>query len=143
VTPTDRRRQASLRARALPPSTEGDSSVTIDDVRELAGSLPRAYEVVVRGRLKFRVGSIVWLAFSSDETEMGFAFPKEWREALVEANPDKFLMPGPADLKFNWAAVRLDALDYAEMRDLVLEAWSMVVPQYVVDDYLRDSDASR
>ena len=114
--------------------------VTVDDVREVALPLPRAYEVVVRGRLKFRVGSIVWLAFSSDESEMGFAFPKEWREALVEAEPDKFRMPGLADLKYNWAVARLDAIDHDEMSELVLDAWSMVVPQYVVDDYLREKD---
>lgn len=118
-----------------------DRSVSIDDVREVARRLPRSYDVVVRGRLKFRVGSIVWLAFSSDESEMGFAFPKEWREALVEAEPDKFRMPGPADLKYNWAVARLDAIDHDEMSELVLGAWSMVVPQYVVDDYLRENDA--
>jgi hypothetical protein len=110
-------------------------------VRELARGLPRAYEVVVHGRLKFRVGSIVWLAFSADETEMGFAFPKEWREALVEGDPETFLMPGPADLKYNWVVARLGALDRDEMCDLVLEAWSMVVPKYVVDDFLRDDNA--
>ena len=99
--------------------------------------------MVVRGRLKFRVGSIVWLEFSPDENEMGFAFPKEWRQALVQSAPDTFLMPAAADLKYNWAVVRLDAIDDDEMRDLVLEAWSMVVPKYVVDDYLRDNDAPR
>jgi hypothetical protein len=114
--------------------------VTVDDVREVALPLPRAYEVVVRGRLKFRVGSIVWLAFSSDETTMGFAFPKELRQALVETEPEKFLMPGAADLRYNWAVVRLNAIGRSEMRDLVLDAWSMVVPQYVVDDYLREKD---
>jgi len=51
--------------------------VTIDDVRELALTLPRAYEAVVRDRIKFRVGRIVFLAFSKDETMMGFGFPKE------------------------------------------------------------------
>ena len=137
MTATDRRRDGLFRAKA-----GNDPPVTIDDVRELARRLPRAYEVVVRGRLKFRVGSIVWLAFSSDETEMGFAFPKEWRQALVEADPDTFLMPGPTDLKYNWAVVRLNAIDRNEMRDLVLGAWSMVVPQRVVDDYLRENDAS-
>ena len=122
----------------LRTSTRG---VTIDDVCEVAGRLPRAYEVVVRGRLKFRVGRIVWLAFSANETEMGFAFPKELREALVESDPDVFRMPGPADLKYNWAVARLGAIDRDEMRDLVLEAWSMVVPQQVVDDFLRENDA--
>ena len=132
-----RRRRAPLRTKAPRAAARG---VTVDDVRELARRLPRAYEVVVRGRLKFRVGSIVWLAFSADETEMGFAFPKEWREALVEADPDKFLMPATGDLKYNWAVVRLSAIERDEMCDLVLEAWSMVVPQSVVDDFLREND---
>ncbi len=105
--------------------------VTADDVRELARTLPRAYEVVVRGRLKFRVGSIVWLAFSRDEAEMGFAFPKEWRQALVDSEPEKFRMPTGVDLKYNWAVVRLAAIDAEEMRELVVDAWSMVVPKYV------------
>ena len=39
---------------------------TVEDVRTLAAELPRSYDVVVHGRLKFRVGHIVWLAFSHD-----------------------------------------------------------------------------
>ena len=56
--------------------------VTIDDVRRVAEQLPRSYEVLVRDRVKFRVGKIVWLAFSADETQMGFAFPREERDVL-------------------------------------------------------------
>jgi len=111
--------------------------LTIDEVRELARTLPRSEEAFVRGRVKFRVGSIVWLAFSHDETEMGFAFPKEWRQALVDSDPEKFFMPRRSDLRFNWAEVRLAAIDADEMREIVLDAWSMVVPKYVVADYLR------
>jgi len=105
--------------------------VTIDDVRALASQLPRSYEALVRDRVKFRVGRIVYLAFSRDDTEMGFAFPKEEREALVASEPDKFFMPGKADLRYNWVEVRLAALDHAEMRELVLDAWSMAVPKSV------------
>jgi len=112
--------------------------VTIDDVRELALTLPRAYEAVVRDRIKFRVGRIVFLAFSKDETMMGFGFPKEEREALVESEPDKFLMPKPADLRYNWVVVRLDAIDAEEMRELVLDAWRMVVPKRVAREFLGD-----
>ena len=86
--------------------------VTVDDVRSFAGTLPRAYEVVVRGRLKFRVGRIVFLSFSHDETLMGFGFPKEWREALVESEPEKFMLPRASDLRYNWAVVRLDLERY-------------------------------
>ena len=111
---------------------------TIDDIRPLALSLPRAYEALVRDRVKFRVGQYVWLAFSRDETMMGFAFPKEERAALVESEPDKFLMPKASDLRYNWVVVRLDAIDNEEMRELVLDAWRMVVPKGVARDFLGD-----
>ena len=103
--------------------------VTIDDVRELTAGLPRSYEAFVRGRVKFRVGQIVYLAFSRDETLMGFAFPREERDAFLQAFPEKFLRPKPADLRFAWLVVRLAAIDHAELRELVLDAWRMVVPK--------------
>ena len=111
--------------------------VTVEDVRAFAITLPRSTEAFVRGRIKFRVGRIVYLAFSRDETLMGFGFPKEWREALVESEPDTFMLPRPSDLRYNWAVVRLAAIDETEMRDLVLDAWAMVVPQKVSAEYQR------
>jgi len=105
--------------------------VTIDDVRRVAEQLPRSYEVLVRDRVKFRVGKIVWLAFSADETQMGFAFPKEERDVLVASEPDVFLMPRRSDLRFNWVEVRLDALDVDRMREIVIDAWRLVVPKTV------------
>jgi hypothetical protein len=112
--------------------------VTVDDVRELALTLPRSYEAFVRNRIKFRVGRIVYLAFSRDETMMGFAFPKEEREALVESEPDKFLLPKPSDLRYNWVVVRLGRIEEDEMRELVLDAWRMVVPKRVAREHLDD-----
>jgi len=109
--------------------------VTIDDVRALAKTLPRSYEALVRDRVKFRVGRIVYLAFSRDETEMGFAFPKEEREALVASEPEKFMMPSQADMRYHWVDVRMAAIDRAEMRELVLDAWRMVVPKRVAAEY--------
>jgi hypothetical protein len=105
--------------------------VTIDDVRALAGELPRSEMAVVRDRVKFRIGRIVYLAFSRDETMMGFAFPKEEREALIASEPEKFMMPKPADRRYNWVVVRLAAIDVVEMREIVLDAWRMAVPKRV------------
>jgi hypothetical protein len=113
---------------------QAGSVVTIDDVRAVAGDLPRAYEVLVRDRVKFRVGRIVFLAFSRDEQIMGFGFPKEEREALVTAEPGKFLMPGQSDLRYHWVQVRLSAIDRAEMTELVTDAWRMCVPKRVAAD---------
>jgi hypothetical protein len=109
--------------------------VTVDEVRSLALTLPRTTEAFVRGRVKFRVGRIVYLAFSRDETLMGFGFPKEWRNALIETEPHKFMLPRESDLRYNWAVVRLAEIDAEEMRGLVIDAWAMVVPKSVSAPY--------
>jgi hypothetical protein len=105
--------------------------ITVDDVRHITASLPRAYEVVVRDQIKFRVGQIVFVAFSRDETVMGVGFPKEEREAMVAAEPDKFMLPRTSDMRYNWIHVSLDAIDLEEVRELVLDAWRMCVPKKV------------
>ena len=110
--------------------------VTIDDVRSLAVSLPRTVEALVRDRVKFRVGRIVYLALSRDEMLMGFAFPKDEREALIASEPKKFMMPKPSDQRYNWVIVHLAAIDEAEMREIVLDAWRMVVPKRVAAAHL-------
>jgi hypothetical protein len=113
--------------------------VTIDDVRRVALDLPRAYEALVRGRVKFRVGQIVFVAFSRDESLMGFGFPREEREALVESEPDKFLMPSKGDMRYQWVVARMEALDEDEMRELVIDAWRMCVPKKVAAEYLGEN----
>jgi hypothetical protein len=121
--------------------------ITVDDVRRITASLPRSYEVVVRDQIKFRVGQIVFVAFSRDETVMGVGFPKEEREAMVAAEPDKFVLPRKSDMRYNWIHVRLDAIDLGELRELVIDGWRMCVPKSVsaslntvVDDIVERRD---
>jgi hypothetical protein len=109
--------------------------VTVDEVREFAATLPRAYEVLVRGRIKFRVKQIVFLAFSKEGDVMGFGFPKEWRATLVENEPEKFSLPSAGDMRYSWVHVRLDMIDREEMQDLVENAWALCVPKYVAAEY--------
>ncbi|MFD9125032.1 MmcQ/YjbR family DNA-binding protein [Kitasatospora sp. NPDC059571] len=109
--------------------------VTVEEVRRLALSLPRSEEALVRDRVKFRVGRIVYLAFSRDESVLGFAYAKEERDALIASAPGTFLPPDPADERFNWVQVRTAAVDADEMRELVLDAWRMVVPRKVAAAY--------
>ena len=105
--------------------------ITVEDVRQIASSLPRSYEVVVRDQIKFRVGRIVFVAFSRDETVMGVGFPREERPAMVAAEPDKFMLPRTSDMRYNWIHVRLAAIDLEEVRELVIDAWRMCVPKRV------------
>jgi hypothetical protein len=110
--------------------------VTVDDVRVVVRDLPRSYEVLVHDRVKWRVGSIVYVAFSRDESTMGFAFPKEERADLVASRPDVFELPRESDMRFHWVVARTAALDVDEMRELVLDAWRMVVPKKVAREQL-------
>ncbi len=75
--------------------------------------------------VKFRIGRIVYLSFSRDGTVMGFAFPKEWRDALVQTEAEKFSLPSQSDLRYHWVHVRLATIDADEMRELVEDAWRL------------------
>ena len=110
--------------------------VTVQEVREVATGLPRTTEHLIHDRVKFRVGKIVYVAFSRDETIMGFAFPREERDALVAAQPGVFRLPGQADLRFPWVEAWLAELDHPRMEELVIDAWRMVVPKGVAEAHI-------
>jgi len=112
-----------------------ESMVTVEEIRDVASALPRTNEGLVRGRVKFRVGRIVYLSISRDESTMGFAFPKDWRNALVESEPDKFSLPSEHDMRYHWVHVDLGKIDADEMRELVEDAWAFTVPKRVADEY--------
>src|SRR4051812_21171132 len=101
----------------------------IEDVRRLGTEREGSYEVYVGGKVKFRVGQLVYVAFSRDESVMGFAFPREERDALVRSDPRTFHLPTASDMRFNWVHADLAALDPTEARELVIDAWRMVVPK--------------
>ena len=111
---------------------------TAEDVRRFALALPRAYEALVRDRVKYRVKQIVFLSLSRDETQLGFAVPKEERTALVESDPARFLLPPESDLRYNRVVARLETLSEDELQDIVEDAWRMVGPKGVAAAHLDD-----
>jgi hypothetical protein len=110
--------------------------VTVEDVRAVARPLPRTEEHLIRDRVKFRVGKIVYLAFSRDETIMGFGYPREERDALIASAPSVFHLPRPSELRFQWAQAWMAELDPELMGELVVDAWRMVVPKRVAAAHL-------
>jgi hypothetical protein len=105
--------------------------ITVEDVRRIAGPLPRSSEHLIRDRVKFRVGAIVYVAFSRDESEIGFGYPKVERDALIASAPHKFFLPKPSELRFQWVEAWTAELDVDELRELVVEAWRMCVPKKI------------
>ena len=110
-------------------------AVDLHDVREIALSLPRTEEHLIRQYVKFRVGKIVYASVSPDEEIMGFGYSREERGELLAAEPEKFLPPLPSDERYQWLRVRMVAIDRAELRELLVDAWRMVVPKRVAREY--------
>ena len=116
---------------------------TVEDVRRIAMSLPRTTEHLIRDNTKFRVGRLVYASVSGDEEHLGFGFPKEERAALVAGEPGKFMMPLRSDERYNWVRARLPVLDEDELRELLIDAWCMVVSKKTAASYLDSQGISR
>jgi hypothetical protein len=110
-------------------------AVDLHDVRAIAMSLPRTEEHLIRQHVKFRVGRIVYASVSPDEEIMGFGYPREERGELLAAEPRKFLPPLPSDERYQWLRVRLGEIDEVELRELLVDAWRMVVPKRVAREH--------
>jgi hypothetical protein len=109
---------------------------TVEDVRRIAMSLPRTSEHLIREHTKFRVGRLVYASVSPDEERLGFGFPKEERADLVASDPDTFMMPLPSDERYHWVRARLPVLAVDELRELLIDAWRMVMPKTIAARYL-------
>ena len=116
---------------------------TVEEVRRIAMSLPRTSEHLIRDHVKFRVGRLVYASVSPDEERLGFGFPKEERTALVASDPATFMMPLPADERYQWVRARLAALDPDELRELLIDAWRMVMPKTIAARWLDSQGISR
>jgi hypothetical protein len=108
----------------------------LEDVRRIAMALPRSSEHLIRDHVKFRVGRLVYASVSPDEERLGFGFPKDERAALVASRPEVFMMPLRSDERYHWVRARLGVLDEDELRELLIDAWCMVVPKKVAAAYL-------
>jgi hypothetical protein len=116
---------------------------TLQDVRRIAMELPRTSEHLIRDHTKFRVGALVYASVSADEERIGFGFPKDERAALVASEPDKFMMPLRSDERYQWVRARLPVLEVDELRELLIDAWCMVVPKKVAASYLDSQGIAR
>ena len=55
---------------------------------------------------------------------------------MVTVDDVRVVLAALPRMRFNWVEAWLDALDADEMRELVLDAWRMVVPQRVAQEVL-------
>ncbi len=100
---------------------------TLDDLARLALALPAAQVEDHFGGPSYNVGGRAFALHWRPDDRTIFRLPPHRQELLFEIRPEVF-----APVKVGrgvWSYVALDALDLAELEDLIIEAWRGVVPK--------------
>ncbi|HET9380197.1 MAG TPA: MmcQ/YjbR family DNA-binding protein [Streptomyces sp.] len=106
-----------------------------EDVRRIALSLPDTAEKTAWSMPTFRVAQKMFATLPEDETSMAVRCPREEREELVLAEPEKFWI-ADHEAQFAWVRVRLAAVeDEAELRDVLADSWRQAAPARLLDTY--------
>ncbi len=106
-----------------------------EDVRRIALSLPDTTEKIAWSMPTFRVAGKMFATLPEEETSIAVRCPKEERDELVLAEPEKFWI-AEHEAMFAWVRVRLTALDSEdELRDILADSWRQAAPPRLIDAY--------
>ncbi|WP_152773854.1 MmcQ/YjbR family DNA-binding protein [Streptomyces spongiae] len=106
-----------------------------EDVRRVALSLPDTAEKIAWSMPTFRVAGKMFATLPEDETSIAVRCPKEERDELVLAEPDKFWI-ADHEAGFAWVRVRLTALeDETELHDILADSWRQAAPSRLLESY--------
>ena len=108
-------------------------------LRKLALALPEAHEVEAWGEPTFRVKNKLFAMHASSGNHHGGGRPAVWIKAspanqslMIAAAPDRFFKP-PYVGTSGWVGVWIDgAVDWAEVGELLRDAWRMTAPRRLV-----------
>ncbi len=106
-----------------------------EDVRRIALSLPDTTEKIAWSMPTFRVAGKMFATLPEDESSIAVRCPKEERDELVLAEPEKFWI-ADHEAQFAWVRVRLASLeDEGELRDILADSWRQAAPGRLLDAY--------
>ncbi|MFD8807425.1 MmcQ/YjbR family DNA-binding protein [Streptomyces sp. NPDC059597] len=104
-----------------------------EDVRRIALSLPEVTEKTAWNMPTFRVAGKMFATLPEEETSLAVRCPKEERDELVLAEPEKFWIAGH-EAQFAWVRARIAALDdEAELRAILTDSWRQAAPPRLLD----------
>ncbi|MBV2355288.1 MmcQ/YjbR family DNA-binding protein [Streptomyces sp. J2-1] len=104
-----------------------------EDVRRIALSLPDTTEKTAWSMPTFRVAGKMFVTLPEDETSLAVRCPKEERDELVLAEPEKFWIAAH-EAQFAWVRARLAALDdEAELRAVLTDSWRQAAPPRLLE----------
>ncbi len=106
-----------------------------EDVRRVALSLPDTTEKIAWNMPTFRVAGKMFVTVPEEETSIAVRCPKEERDELVLAEPEKFWV-ADHEAGFAWVRARLAALESEdELRDILTDSWRQAAPPRLLDSY--------
>jgi hypothetical protein len=102
--------------------------VSLGELREIALALPGVHEGTSFGTPAFRLGTKFLARLWEDGEVLVIRIGIFERDALMHTEPDKyFITPHYAD--YPAVLVRLAAVEPAELRDLLVDAWHQQAPK--------------
>ncbi|MFI8308407.1 MmcQ/YjbR family DNA-binding protein [Streptomyces sp. NPDC085927] len=108
-----------------------------EDVRRITLSLPDTTEKVAWSMPTFRVAGKMFVTLPEDETSIAVRCPKEERDELALAEPEKFWI-ADHEAQFAWVRVRLAALeDEDELHDILADSWRQAAPTQLLEAHPR------
>ena len=116
-------------------------TVTEDDVRRLALSLPETTEKPSYGTPGFRVKDRLFARMREDDLLVVWCWDLDEKKALIESEPDKFCTVAHYD-GYPMVLVRLEAVEIDELEELLTESWRIRAPAKVAAQ-LPPEDGSR
>lgn len=111
------------------------SDSPLDRTRRICLSLPEAFEQEAWGEPTFRVRKRMFAMYANAGNHHGdgrhslwFHAPLGVQELLIHSAPDIYFSPPYVGVR-GWVGVYLDAVDDAELRELVVQAYCVVAPK--------------
>jgi hypothetical protein len=106
-----------------------------EDVRRIALSLPDTTEKIAWSMPTFRVAGKMFATLPENETSIAVRCPREERDELVLAEPEKFWIAGH-EAQFAWVRARLGALeDEDELRAVLADSWRQAAPPRLLESH--------
>ncbi len=106
---------------------------TSDDARAIALGLPETTEKIAWSMPTFRVAGKMFATMPEEETSIAVRCPKEERDELALAEPEKFWI-ADHEASFAWVRVRLAALDdLDELRAILTDSWLQAAPPRLLE----------
>lgn len=113
------------------PKRKTSPTVTFDDVRQLALTLPGVVEVSSYGTPGFKVKGKLFVRFHQDGESLVVGASFEDHKALIAEQPETFYLTDHY-LNYPWVLVRLSTVRAEQLADLLRQAWRRAAPKSLV-----------